>query len=92
MPVSTSQGDKVYLRDSVLLENPKLKTCSGQFSQRSKRVHIVNSLYNICKFMAPGESLSGIKATAEGFSHCVVTPYVLPLNKNQILQNEVIIY
>lgn len=42
--------------------------------------------------MTSGESLSGFKATAKGFSHCVVTPHVLKLNKNQILENEVIIY
>lgn len=42
--------------------------------------------------MASGGSQSGLKATAAGFSHCVVTPYVLMLNKNLILENEVIIY
>ncbi len=52
----------------------------------------VNSLYNICKFMASGESQSGLEATAAGFSHCVVTTYVLMLNENLILENEVIIY
>ncbi len=59
----------------------------NQLYNKNLRLCSVNSLCNICEFKASGESQTGLKATAEGFSHSAATPYVLMLNKNQILQN-----
>lgn len=59
---------KIHFGDSML-QNPKPVDAylfQPALPETSTRPCYVNSLYNICKFMASGETQSGLKATAEG--------------------------